>query len=69
MISFTRVETKEIDEEVMFEELIDCLFEQEAVSRFHDSVDVVKDLPENIQRLVFAKMGAMLIDYAKNGDF
>ena len=69
MISFTRVETREIDEKILFENVRDYLLEEEAVNRFYDYVDTVENLPEDVQRLIFAKIGAMMIDYAASEDF
>ena len=69
MINFTRVETKEIDEERLFEEVRDYLFEQETFDGICDYVDTVEDLPKDVQRLIFAKVGAMMIDYSKSEDF
>lgn len=69
MINFTRVETKEIDEERLFEEVRDYLFEQEVSNDICGYVDTVEDLPKDVQRLIFAKIGAMMIDYSGSEDF
>ena len=69
MISFTRVETREIDEKTLFEDLKDYLFEIEAFDNIDNYVDTVKNLPRDVQRLIFAKVGAMMIDYAGSEDF
>jgi hypothetical protein len=69
MISFTRVETREINEKVIFENLKDYLFEQDILDSVDNYVDTVKNLPKDVQRLIFAKVGAMMIDYAGSEDF
>jgi hypothetical protein len=69
MISFTKVETKEINEEDLFEDLKAYLFEDEVLNVFDDYVGMVKDLPKDVQRLIFAKVGAMMIDYAGSEEF
>lgn len=69
MISFTRVETREIDEKALFEDLKDYLFETDAFDNIDNYVDTVKNLPKDVQRLIFAKIGAMMIDYAGSEEF
>lgn len=69
MISFTRVENREINEKDLFENLKDYLFEEETFDGTHDYVDTVENLPKEVQRLIFAKLGAMMIDYAGSEDF
>ena len=69
MISFTRVETKEINEKVIFEDLKDYLFEQDILDSVDNYVDTVENLPKDVQRLIFAKVGAMMIDYAGSEEF
>ncbi len=64
MISFIR----EIDEKVIFEDLKDCLFQQGVYDNM-DYIGNVENLPEEVQRLIFAKIGAMMIDYAESEDF
>jgi len=64
MISYTKMETKEIDEKYLFESVKDFLFTECA-----DEYDNVEDLPKDVQRLIFAKLGTMLIDYAGSEDF
>ena len=64
MISFTR----KINEEAIFEDLKDCLFQQGVYDNM-DYIGNVENLPEEVQRLIFAKVGAMLIDYAESEDF
>lgn len=68
MISFTRVESKTINEEKIFENMRDILFEEEI--EFSDfNYEILYELPKDVQRLIFAKIGAMLIDYSKSEDF
>lgn len=69
MISFTRTETREIDEEFLFEDLKDFLLNQDTFNGYHDYVDTVEDLPKDVQRLIFARIGAMMIDYANSEEF
>lgn len=69
MISFARIKTDSIDEEALFEDLKDYLFEEEVFNIFDDYIDIVKNLPKDVQRLIFAKIGAMMIDYAGSKDF
>jgi len=64
MIKYTKMETKEIDEKYLFDSVKDFLF-AECV----DEYDNVEDLPKDVQRLIFAKIGAMLIDYAGSEEF
>lgn len=69
MISFTQVRTREIDETALFEDLKDYLFAQETFDTVDYYVDTVDNLPKDVQRLIFAKIGAMMIDYAGSEDF
>lgn len=69
MIEFTRLETRQIDEEALFEDLKEFLFGDETFNKSNDYVDIVQNLPKDVQRIIFARMGAMLIDFAKNGVF
>ena len=64
MISYTKMETKEIDEEYLFDSVKDFLLLEEI-----DDDNLVEDLPKDVQRLIFAKIGAMLIDYAGSEEF
>lgn len=64
MISYTTMVTKEIDEEYLFDNVKDFLFEEDI-----DDCTIIEDLPKDVQRLVFAKIGAMMIDYARNEEF
>lgn len=64
MISYTTMVTKEIDEEYLFDSVKDFLLIEEI-----DDDNLVEDLPKDVQRLVFAKVGAMLIDYAGSEEF
>ena len=65
MISFTKV--VEIDEEGVFEDLKCYLFDQTVSSHSEDYC--IANLPEDTQRLIFAKIGAMMIDYSKSENF
>ncbi len=67
MISFTITKTREIDEKVLFENLRDYLFESEIFDG--EYLGIVEELPKDVQRLVFAKIGAMMIDYAGSEEF
>ena len=58
------VVTKKIDEQNLFKLMRDFLFEEDI-----DDGTFIKDLPEDVQRLIFAKIGAMMIDYAGSEDF
>ena len=69
MISFTRVETREVNEKALFEDLKNYLFEQETFDNTYNYVDIVENLPKDVQRLIFAKIGAMMIDYAGSEEF
>ena len=64
MINYTETITKEIDEEYLFASVKEFLFVQEA-----DDGTIIEDLPKDVQRLIFAKIGAMMIDYAGSEDF
>ena len=69
MISFTVVTTKNIDEKALFESIKNCLFDENPYDDNFGYMYSVQDLPVNVQRLIFAKIGAMMIDYAANGEF
>lgn len=69
MISFTRMETREINEEDLFENVMDYLFEQETFNGAYDYVDIVENLPKEVQRLILTKMSIMMLEYAKSEDF
>ena len=68
MISFTRVETKKIDEKKIFNAVRDFLFDDEIEIGDFD-YEILSNLPKEIQRFIFAKVGAMLMDYAESEDF
>ena len=68
MISFTRVETREIDEKKIFDSVTDFLFDEEIELSGFD-YETLSNMPKDVQRIVFAKVGAMLIDYAGSEDF
>ena len=65
MIKVTRTVTETIDEKDLFVQMRDMLFEEE----INEKGDTVDDLPLDAQRLIFAKIGAMMIDYAGSEDF
>jgi hypothetical protein len=69
MISFTRMETKEFDEEKIFNNVRDFLFDEEIEFSNVDGYEILYNLPKEVQHLVFAKIGAMLIDYSRSEDF
>jgi hypothetical protein len=60
MIEITRIVKEEINEEEIFESVKDFIWDEE----INEKGDLLYELPENAQRLIFAKVGAMLIDYA-----
>jgi hypothetical protein len=68
MISFTKVETREIDEKKIFNHVADFLFDEE-IELSNADLELFCDLPEEVKRLIFAKVGAMLIDYAGSEEF
>jgi hypothetical protein len=68
MITITRTITQKIDEKKIFDEVKDFLFEEEieiADFEYEDFCNLSKD----VQRLIFAKVGAMMIDYAGSEEF
>ena len=65
MINYRTMVIKEINEEFLFDYVKDYLFEEFA----DDNGTLVKDLPKDVQRIIFAKVGAMMIDYAGSKDF
>ena len=69
MINFARIETREINENEIFEDLKDYLFEMETFNSIGDYVDIVEKLPKEVQRAIFVKVGAMMMDYARSEDF
>lgn len=58
------VVTKKIDEQNLFELVKDFLLAEDI-----DDGTLIDDLPKDVKRLVFAKIGAMMIDYAGSEDF
>ena len=68
MISYTTMVTREIDEKKIFNNVADFLFGEE-IELSNADYEFFCDLPEEVQRLIFAKVGAMLIDYAGNEEF
>ena len=70
MITVTRTVTQTIDEEKIFDSVKDFLFDEEIeISNFSYNYEILSDMPKDVQRLIFAKVGAMLIDYANSQDF
>lgn len=68
MIMLTRTVTQTIDEKKIFDSVKDFLFDEEI--EFSDfSYENVSNLPKDAQRLIFAKVGAMLIDYSASENF
>ena len=65
MITITRTVTEVIDEKELSNSIMEMLFEEV----INDNGDMVKDLSIKIQRLIFTKVGALMIDYAKSEDF
>ena len=65
MITITRTVTEVIDEKELSNSIMEMLFEEV----INDNGDMVKDLSIKIQRLIFEKVGALMIDYAKSEDF
>lgn len=64
MISYTRMVTNNIDEKDLFDSVKDFLLEEDI-----EDGTFIEDLPKEVQRLIFAKVGAMMIDYAGSEDF
>ena len=69
MINFIRTELVEINEKDLFENLKEFLLEDEIFSTSNDYLGLVEKLPKEVQRLIFAKIGAMMIDYAGSEEF
>ena len=68
MITVTRTVTQEIDEMEIFDNVKDFLFDE--VIEFTDfNYETLSKMPKDVQRLIFAKIGAMLIDYSVNEEF
>lgn len=64
MITVTRTVTQTIDEKKIFDEVIDFLFNDEIEVEDFD-YEILSNLPEDVQRLIFTKIGTMLINYAE----
>ena len=60
------VVTKVIDEEKLFDEIKNDVF---CTFIGDDNDTVIKELPKDAQRRLFAKFGAMMIGYAGSEDF
>ena len=68
MITVTRTVTQKIDEKKIFDNMKDCLFDEEIeIADFE--YETLRNLPKDVQRLIFAKVGAMMIDYAGSEEF
>ena len=68
MITITRTVTQKIDEKKIFNEVKDFLFDNEIeIADFE--YENLCNLPKDVQRLIYAKVGAMLIDYAGSEEF
>ena len=68
MITITRTVIQEIDEMKIFDSVKDFLFDEEI--EFTDfNYETLSQLPKDAQRFIFAKIGAMLIDYSKSEGF
>ena len=68
MITVTRTVTQKIDEMKIFDSVKDFLFDEEI--EFTDfNYETLSKMPKDVQRLIFAKIGAMLIDYAGSEEF
>lgn len=68
MITITRTVIQKVDEKKIFEDVKDYLFDNEI--EFTDfNYEIVSHLPKDVQRLIFAKIGAMMIDYAESEEF
>lgn len=66
MMFVQMVVTKEIDEVELFDEIKDDVL---ATFIGDDDNTLIEELPINVQRTIFAKLGAMMIDYAGSEDF
>jgi len=64
MITFTTIKKETIDEDEILAAIKDKIFEYEV-----NDYDIILDLPIDTQRFIFAKIGAMLIDFSKDKDF
>ncbi len=67
MIEFSK--TIKIDDKMLFEDIADFIFNMDIYDDNRDYISMVCALPKDTQRLIFAKMGAMMIDYAGSEDF
>jgi len=69
MITVTRTITQKIDEMKIFDSVKDFLSDEEVEIADSYEYETLSQLPKDVQRLIFAKVGAMLIDYAGSEDF
>lgn len=68
MITITRTVIQTVDEKKIFDDVKDYLLDDEI--EFTDfNYEIISQLPKDVQRLIFAKVGAMMIDYAGSEDF
>lgn len=67
MIEFSKV--VKIDDKMLFEDVVDFIFNMDIYDDDDDYISMVCALPKDTQRLIFAKIGAMLTDYADREDF
>ena len=65
MIRCEQTVIREISEEYLFDQIKDFLFDEE----ISDDGEIVSHLPKDAQRLIFAKVGALMIDYSMKSDF
>ena len=68
MITVTRTVTQKIDEMKIFDSVKDFLLNEEIEVADFD-YETLYLLPKDVQHLIFAKIGAMLIDYAGSEEF
>jgi len=66
MINYTI--TKRINEMEIFNSVKNFLFNEDIKIEDFD-YETLYELPKDVQRLIFAKVGAMMIDYAGSEDF
>ena len=69
MITVTRTITQKIDEKKIFDSIKDFLFDEEVEIADSYEYETLSQLPKDVQRLIFARVGAMMIDYAGSEEF
>lgn len=67
MIEFSKV--VKIDDKMLFEDVVDFIFNMDIYDDDDDYISMVCALPKDTQRLIFTKVGTMLIDYAESKEF